>query len=157
MKLSGQDLRVSTDDGRKIIPHVVEPSFGIERTIAGILLHCFVEDKERGWDWFKFPAVIAPYTASVFPLVRKDGLPEKAKEVYNDLNECFDVFYDEKGSIGKRYARSDEIGTPFAITIDYQTLEDNTVTVRNRDSTKQIRVDIDHLEIFLKRTLKSLQ
>jgi len=157
MKLSGEDLTVLTEDRRKIMPHVVEPSFGMERTIVGILLHCFVMDKKRGWNWFKFPAVIAPYTAAVFPLVNKDKLPKKAREVYDNLRKHFDIFYDDKGSIGKRYARSDEVGTPFAITIDYQTLEDNTVTIRNRDSTKQIRVDIDHIKIFLDKTLKSLK
>jgi len=157
MELSGKDMTVLTEDNRKIIPHVVEPSFGIERTIVGILLHCYIEDKKRGWNWFKFPAVIAPYTAAIFPLVNKDGLPKKAKEVYDKLRENFDVFYDDRGSIGKRYARSDEIGTPFAITIDYQTLEDSTVTIRNRDSTKQIRVDIDHIKIFLDKALKSLE
>jgi len=150
MKLSGKDLTVLTEDGRKIIPHVVEPSFGIDRTIAGILLHCFIEDKERGWNWFKFPPKIAPFIAAIFPLVSKDGLPEKAKEIYEMLRKEFDVYYDEKGSIGKRYARADEIGIPFGITIDYQTLEDDTVTIRDRDTTKQERVKISELPGILK-------
>jgi glycyl-tRNA synthetase len=157
MQLSGKDLTVVTDDGRKIIPHVVEPSFGVDRTIAGILLHCFVEDEKRGWNWFKFPVNIAPFIAAVFPLVNKDGLPEKAKGVYQILKKDFDVFYDDGGSIGRRYARSDEIGTPFAITIDYQTLEDGTVTIRNRDSTKQIRVGVDDVKHFLEKVLKNLE
>jgi len=157
MNYSKKDLTVLTDDGRKIIPHVIEPSFGIERTIAGILLHCFVEDKKRGWNWFKFPAKIAPYTAAIFPLVNKDDLPKKAKRVHDLLKKEFDVFYDDKGSIGRRYARADEVGTPFAITIDYQTLKDETVTVRNRDSKKQIRLNISDLKIFLEKTLKSLK
>lgn len=157
MNYSKKDLTVLTDDGRKIIPHVVEPSFGIERTIAGILLHCFVEDKKRGWNWFKFPVKIAPYTAAIFPLVNKDGLPKKAKKVHSLLKKDFDVLYDDKGSIGRRYARADELGTPFAITLDYQTLEDETVTVRNRDSKKQIRLNISDLKIFLEKTLKSLK
>jgi len=157
MEFSKKDLTVLTDDGRKVIPYVIEPSFGIERTIAGILINCFVEDKERGWNWFKFPAKIAPYTAALFPLVNKDNLPKKAVEVYQMLNKDFDIFYDDKGSIGKRYARSDEVGTPFAITIDYQTMEDDTVTVRNRDSKKQIRLNISDLKIFLEKALKSLE
>ena len=157
MKHSGKDLTVLTDDGRKIVPAVVEPSFGIERTITGILLHNFVEDKKRGWNWFKFPVKIAPYIAGIFPLVNKDGLPEKAREVFESLRKDFDVFYDNSGSIGKRYARSDEIGTPFGITVDYQTLKDDTVTIRNRDSTKQVRVHISDLKVFLEKTLNSLK
>jgi len=144
MKHSGKDLTI-VEDGEKIVPHVVEPSFGLDRTFYAILLHCFVEDKKRGWDWFKFPAKIAPYVAAVYPLVSKDGVDEKAREVFNSLKCCFDVFYDEAGSIGKRYARSDEIGVPIALTVDYQTLKDNTVTLRNRDDTKQIRVEVKKL------------
>jgi len=155
MKHSGKDLTVLTEDRRKVIPHVIEPSFGIERTIAGILFHNFVEDKKRGWNWFKFPVNIAPYIAGVFPLVNKDGLPEKAREIYEMLKKDFDVFYDESGSIGKRYARADEIGTPFGITIDYQTLKDGTVTVRNRDTTKQIRVNVSDLNLFFTKVLNS--
>jgi len=154
MKLSGKDLTVLTDDGRKVIPHVVEPSFGIDRTIAGILLHTFVEDKKRGWNWFKFPVKIAPYTASVFPLVNKDDLPKKAKSIYKTLMKKFDVLYDESGSIGRRYARADEIGIPFSITIDYESLENKTCTIRHRDTTKQIRVKIDDLIKILERLIK---
>ncbi len=154
-KFANTDLSVQTDNG-KVIPHVVEPSFGVERTLAGVLLHNYVEDKERGWNWFKFPAKIAPYICGVFPLVKKDGLAEKAQGIIEDLKkDGFDVFYDESGSIGKRYARADEIGTPFAITIDYDTLKDNDVTLRNRDTQKQIRINIDDLKIFLERALKS--
>ncbi|MFN6991778.1 MAG: glycine--tRNA ligase, partial [Fervidobacterium sp.] len=152
-KLSGQDMSVALDDGSKVLPHVVEPSFGIERSLYAIMLHCYVEDKQRGWNWFKFPVKIAPYIAGIFPLVNKDNLPEKAKEIHNKLKMKFDVFYDDSGSIGKRYARADEIGTPFGITIDYQTLEDNTITVRERDSTKQTRMKIDELEKFLEKQL----
>ncbi|MEM5870667.1 MAG: His/Gly/Thr/Pro-type tRNA ligase C-terminal domain-containing protein, partial [Candidatus Aenigmatarchaeota archaeon] len=87
----------------------------------------------------------APYTLGVFPLIARDGLPEKAREVFEMLRKEFDCFYDESGSIGKRYARADEIGVPFCITIDHKTLEDNTVTIRNRDTTEQIRVKISEL------------
>jgi len=151
MQFSKKDLTVLTDDGRKLIAWVAEPSFGIDRTIAGILLHCFVEDKERGWNWFRFPAKIAPYTTAVFPLLNKDGLPEKAREVYHLLKKDFDVFYDDSGSIGRRYARSDEIGTLIAVTCDYQTLDDDTVTLRERDTTKQIRIKIKDLTSILKQ------
>jgi glycyl-tRNA synthetase len=145
MKLSGKDMTVLTDDGRKVMPHVVEPSFGVERTLMGIFLHCFVEDKQRGWNWFKFPAKIAPYTAAVFPLVNKDGVDKKAEEVYEILKKCFDVFYDDGGSIGRRYARADEIGTLFSVTIDYDSLDKKTCTIRDRDTTKQIIVKIDEI------------
>jgi len=153
MQHSGVNLTILTDDGRKIIPFVSEPSFGIDRTIAGILLHCFVEDKERGWNWFKFPAKITPYPVAVFPLVNKDGIPEKAKEVFEMLKKEFDVLYDDGGSIGRRYARTDEIGTIFAITIDYDSLENDTCTVRHRDTTKQIRVKIKDLVSIINRLI----
>ncbi|MFH8080288.1 MAG: glycine--tRNA ligase [Candidatus Aenigmatarchaeota archaeon] len=147
-KFSKEDLSVSIN-GKKIIPHVVEPSFGLERILYAILLESFVEDKERGWNWLKLPKMLAPFIACVYPLVSKDNLPEKAREVYEMLKKDFDVFFDESGSIGKRYARADEIGVPFCITIDYQTLKDGTVTVRDRDTTKQIRIKIDELPEFL--------
>ncbi|MCD6092455.1 MAG: glycine--tRNA ligase [Candidatus Aenigmarchaeota archaeon] len=150
MKNSGCDLSVMTDAGKKIIPHVVEPSFGIERTVAGILLYTFRREKERGWNWFKFPSKIAPYIAGIYPLINKEKLPETAKEIYKTLKNDFDVFYDDRGSIGKRYARADEIGTLFGITIDGQTLKDNTVTIRNRDTTKQTRVSIKDIRNVLK-------
>ncbi|MEM7819060.1 MAG: glycine--tRNA ligase [Candidatus Aenigmatarchaeota archaeon] len=152
-KHSGEDLKIE-DDGKRIIPHVIEPSFGIDRTIYAVFLYSFVEDKERGWDWFRFQPKIAPYLAAVFPLVSKDKLPEKAKEIYENLKKCYDVLYDESGSIGKRYARVDEIGVPVAITIDYQTLKDGTVTLRNRNDTKQVRVNEKDLVNILWKILE---
>ncbi len=145
MKMSGVDLSVALDDGTKVVPHVVEPSFGIERPIYGILLYCYRDGKDRGWEWFAFPPAIAPYSVGVFPLVNKDGLQEKAKKIFELLNKYFDVFYDDKGSIGRRYARADEAGIPFGITIDYDTMENNTVTLRYRDTTKQDRAKIEDL------------
>jgi glycyl-tRNA synthetase len=153
MKFSGKDLTVLTDDGRKIFCHVTEPSFGIERTIAAILLYCFREGKDRGWSWFAFPPKIAPYHFAIFPLVNKDELPKKAEEIYNILKKEFDVYLDSSGSIGRRYARADEIGTFGNITIDYQTLEDSTITLRERDTTKQIRIKIAELSNVLKNFL----
>lgn len=144
MKNSGENFSM-VEGEKKIVPHVVEPSFGMDRTIYAILLFSLVEDKKRGWDWFRFPTMISPYLVAVFPLVSKDGLPEKAREIFGELKECYDVIIDESGSIGKRYARADEIGIPYAITVDYQTLKDNTVTIRSRDTTKQARVKIDDL------------
>jgi len=151
-KHSGEDFSV-LDDGEKVVPHVVEPSFGVDRTIYAVLLYSYRNGKERGWEWFKLPPTIAPYVAGVFPLMTKDDLPKKAAEIYESLRTEFDVFYDEAGSIGKRYARSDEIGTPWAITIDYQTLKDNTVTIRERDTAKQIRVNANELASIIRTLL----
>jgi glycyl-tRNA synthetase len=139
---SKTDMSVTTDDGRRVVPLVVEPSFGFERTFTGVLLHCYREDKERGWDWFAFPARIAPFTAAILPLMKKDGLSEKAEEVAAEVGKMFDVTYDEGGSVGKRYARYDEIGVPYCVTIDYDSLDakKDTVTIRDRDTTKQILV-----------------
>jgi glycyl-tRNA synthetase len=153
MKHSGEKFEVM-DGKEKIVPHVVEPSFGIDRTIYGILLYCFRDGKERGWEWFEFPPKIAPFTMAVFPLVSKDGIPEKAKEIYASLKKRFDVFYDEAGSIGKRYARADEIGTPWTVTVDYQTLKDGTVTIRSRDTMEQIRVDAKDLASVVQKMLE---
>jgi glycyl-tRNA synthetase len=138
MKLSGQDMTVNID-GKKFIPHVIEIAYGIDRPIYCLLESCYAEEAER--TIFKFPKEIAPYAAGIFPLVQKDGLPKKAREVFNALKERgLYVFYDESGSIGKKYARADEIGVPYCITIDYDTLKDDTVTVRERDSKSQRRV-----------------
>ncbi|MCD6483438.1 MAG: glycine--tRNA ligase [Candidatus Aenigmarchaeota archaeon] len=148
-KCSGEDLSITTDNGRKIIPHVVEPSLGIERTLLSILWYSFKEKGEdRGWNWLKLPYHLSPYLVAVFPLLsNKEELVSKAREVFETLRKEFgnDVLYDEKGSIGKRYARVDEIGVPFAITIDHQTLEDNTVTIRFRDTKTQERIAIDKI------------
>jgi len=144
MKHSGEDFSI-VDNGEKIVPNVVEPSFGLDRTVYAILLHCYREGEDRGWEWFQFPPKIAPYVAGIFPLMNKDGLQEKAMEVYSQLKQCYDVFYDGSGSIGKRYARADEIGTFLNVTVDYDTLKDGTVTIRSRDTTKQVRVKIEDL------------
>jgi len=152
MKHSGENFSI-VEDGKKVVPHVIEPSFGIDRTFYAVLLYCFVEDKERGWDWFNFPPKIAPFHCVVYPLVSKDGLPKKASEIYEILKKDFDVIYDEAGSIGKRYARSDEIGVPFAVTIDHQTFKDKTVTLRDRNSTQQKRVKIKELPRILRQLI----
>jgi len=150
---SKEDLSYVFEDGRRIIPHVVEPSFGIERTIYAILLYSFVEDKERGWDWFKFTPKIAPISVAVFPLLNKKEMTNKSLEIFDKLRREFDAIFDKSGSIGKRYARADEIGIPYCITIDHQTLEDNSVTIRDRDTTKQERVKIEELPMKLKNLL----
>lgn len=152
-KFSNKEIFI-VEEGKKIVPHVIEPSFGIERTLYAIFQHSFKKDN-REWYFFKFKPRIAPIKVSIFPLVKKDGLDEVAKKIYKDLKNYFDCIYEEKDSIGKRYARADEIGIPFAITIDYQTLEDNTVTIRNRDNSQQFRVKIEELKSTLQKLLLS--
>ncbi|MEM3507226.1 MAG: glycine--tRNA ligase, partial [Candidatus Bathyarchaeia archaeon] len=138
--------------GKKFIPHVVEPSFGVERLIYATLEYAYTKIKDR--DVLKIPPEIAPIQVIVLPLVNKNGLQEKAKEVYSMIAKSgFDVEYDDSGSIGRRYARADEAGIPLAITIDYQTLKDETVTIRDRDTWRQIRVPISRLEETIKSFL----
>ncbi len=144
MKASGKDLSI-VEGEKKIVPHVWEVSEGIDRTLFLVLMHSYREGQERGWNWFALPPKIAPYAVAIFPLVNKDKLPEKAKEVYETLVQRFDAYLDESGSIGKRYARADEIGVPWCVTIDHDSLEKDDVTIRDRDSTKQIRVKIKEL------------
>ena len=144
-KFSGKSHKVFIN-GRKFVPHVLEVSFGIDRIFYSLLDVFYKEDKEREWDWLKLPPKLAPYKVAVYPLVKKDGIEEKAKKIFEDLKLCFDCVFDSSGSIGKRYARADEVGIPFCITIDYQTLEDRTVTIRDRDTKKQVRVKISKLK-----------
>ncbi|MHA1398919.1 MAG: glycine--tRNA ligase [Candidatus Heimdallarchaeaceae archaeon] len=137
-------------NNKKVLPHVVEPSMGIGRILYSVLEHCYREDNSREWSWFQFPASIAPIEVAVYPLMKKDGLAEFAQDIHSDLKDAgFLSFYDESGKIGKRYARADEIGILYCITVDYDTLEDNTVTIRDRDSTEQVRVPVEELEDIL--------
>lgn len=134
------------------IPHVIEPSAGADRATLAFLCESYDEDEAPDENGklqtrvvMRFHPRLAPVKAAVFPLVKKDGMPEVARQIYRDLKSHFNVFYDEKGAVGRRYRRQDEIGTPFCITVDGQTLEDQTVTVRDRDSLDQWRVRIDDL------------
>jgi len=149
MANSGKDMTCLEGD-EKVLPHVIEPSFGIDRTFYAILLYSYRDDG-RGWEWFAFPPRIAPYLCAVLPLVSKDGLPERAEELFNALRSEFDVAYDDSGSIGRRYARSDEVGIPYCVTCDYQTLEDSTVTIRNRDDSSQVRTSASYLPEALRK------
>ena len=142
-KLSKQSMEVNIE-GRKFIPHVVEVAYGIDRPIYCVLESCLRED-ERG-AYFAFPTRVAPYKAAVFPLVKKDGLDERALEVFRLLRKSgVYAIFDRSGSIGKRYARADEVGIPYCLTVDYDTLTDGTVTVRSRDSKEQKRVKIEEI------------
>ena len=134
--------------GEKITPHVIEPSFGIDRILYCTLLHSFTESENK--DYFKFQKEIAPIQISVFPLLNKNELPKIGTEITETLrNEGFNVDYSTAGSIGKRYAKADEIGVPIAITIDFDSIEDKAITVRYRDSEKQDRIPISNLNEFI--------
>ncbi|HWE36341.1 MAG TPA: glycine--tRNA ligase [Isosphaeraceae bacterium] len=126
----------------QFVPHVIEPSAGADRATLAFLCEAYTEDEVGGESRtvLKFHPRLAPIKAAVFPLVKRDGMPEKAEAIYRDLKKHFNVFFDEKGAIGRRYRRQDEIGTPFGITVDSQTLADGTVTFRDRDSCRQWRV-----------------
>ncbi len=145
---SGKDLTYFDDQTReRFIPHVIEPSAGADRATLAFLCEAYNEDEapdEKGVAtkrvFLKFHPRLAPVKAAVFPLVKKDGMPEIAKEIYSAIKPHMNVFYDEKGAVGRRYRRQDEIGTPFCITVDGQTLTDGTVTIRDRDTLKQWRV-----------------
>jgi glycyl-tRNA synthetase len=147
-----KQIYIDDNTKEKYIPYIIETSAGCDRTILTILVDAYEEDPSRGEKSavLKFSPKIAPLKAAVFPLVKKDGMPEIAQNIYNELRKKFKVFYDEGGSIGRRYARMDEAGCPFCITIDGQTLEDETVTIRDRDSMKQNRHKIDALTDYIK-------
>ena len=159
-KFNGKDIsqfvrvleREEKVTGVHFIPHVVEPSFGVERCLYLTVLNAYKE--KEGRVVLSLPKNLAPYDVAVFPLLEKEELIKKAKEIYNHLKEKYDVIYDDVGSIGKRYARVDEIGVPYSITVDPTTLIDNTVTIRDRDTWKQIRVEVNKLDEVLDRLFK---
>lgn len=148
MKASGVDLTyMDPQTGKKFIPHVIEPAVGITRLLLMVLCDAYTVDDQKNRIVLKLSKNIAPFRAAVFPLVsNKENIVSKAKEVFIKLSETYPVVWDDRGNIGKRYLSQDEIGTPFCITIDYQTLEDSTVTVRDRDTAEQKRVSIDELK-----------
>lgn len=140
----------TVERGRRFIPHVIEPSFGIDRLFYIALEYAYQTKEDR--TLLSFPPAIVPLQLGVYPLMSKDGLPEKASELHKLLlDEGFVVEYDEAGSIGRRYARADEIGVPLGITVDYDTMKDNTVTIRDRDSWKQVRSKIEDLPELLRK------
>jgi len=140
------------EDNEHILPNLYEPSFGIDRTLFMLMLTTWHNDGKR--TWLSLPPILAPYHVAVFPLVKKDGLDVKAEELAKTLRKRFDVIFDPSDSIGRRYARVDEVGVPFAVTFDYDSLKDGAVTVRNRDTTEQVRVKIAQLESWLAERLK---
>jgi len=134
------------------IPYVIETSIGLDRMFLAVFSYCYEEqdlstpEKQDSRVVMKFPAKLAPMKLAVLPLMKKDGLPEIARKIMDDCKSSFRCFYEEKDTIGKRYRRMDAIGTPFCVTVDHQTKEDNTVTIRYRDSMKQDRISIDQVK-----------
>src|SRR5699024_9831984 len=145
---TGFAVREEAITGEHVTPHVVEPSFGVDRLVYTVLDHTYREDEIEGESrsYLGLPPALAPTFVGVFPLMEKDGLGERAREIAADLrNAGFAVTYDDSGNIGRRYRRQDEIGTPYCLTVDYESLEDDSVTLRERDSTVQNRVPISDL------------
>jgi glycyl-tRNA synthetase len=154
-KASGKNMEYRPKDGSKpFVPHVIEPSFGVERAIMAVLVSAYHEDEIEGEKrtYLALPENLAPVKVAVSPLLKnKPELVKKAQEVYKTLKKEFgNVMYDDNGNIGKRYRRQDEIGTPYCITIDFDTLEDDTVTLRNRDTTKQERIKVTDIVTKIK-------
>lgn len=157
-RVSKQNLHVVDPvDNTKVLSAVFELSMGIDRSMYSILEHSYLEDIENERTVLTLRPYLAPILAGVLPLVTKDGLREKAQTIYSQLKLDFTVFYDESGSIGRRYRRLEEIGTPFAITIDRQTILDDTVTVRNRDTMLQNRIPISELKEYLNRAVHQFE
>lgn len=155
-KFSGKDLHYFDEStGKKYIPYVIEPTMGVERIMMVLLVDAYHESdgadgREKGEVVMKLNPTIAPIQVGVFPLVKKDKLPEMAKNIYKELTDKrIRAFYDESGSIGRRYRRQDETGTPWCVTVDFDSLEDGAVTVRDRDTLKQERVKIDELKNYI--------
>jgi glycyl-tRNA synthetase len=156
-KYSGKKLQYfDAEDNQNYIPYVVETSVGLDRMFLSVLSSAYKEEKlEDGSDRvvLRIPAALAPNKVAILPLMKKDGLPEKAMEIMNDMKFDFRCFYEEKDAIGKRYRRQDAIGTPYCITIDHQTLTDNTVTIRHRDSMKQDRVEVAAVKSIIQESV----
>jgi glycyl-tRNA synthetase len=151
-KYSGKSLKYFDDESKeKFIPYIIETSAGASRSFMAFLIDAYYEEEVNGEtrSVLRFHPRLAPIKAAIFPLVNKDGMPEVSREIEKELRKNFKVFYDDKGAVGRRYRRQDEAGTPYCITVDTQTLNDKTVTVRDRDTMIQERVSIDKLSGYL--------
>jgi glycyl-tRNA synthetase len=161
-KYSGKKIQYFDPElNQSYVPYVIETSIGVDRMFLSILAGSYCEEALEGGETrvvLKLPPALAPVKLAILPLVKKDGLPEKAREIMNELKFEFQCQYDEKDSIGKRYRRQDAIGTPYCITIDHDTLTDNQVTIRYRDTMQQERVPIADLSAIIgeKVSLKNL-
>jgi glycyl-tRNA synthetase len=153
-KESKQSMEVFDEKYKnKIIPRVIEPTFGIERIFLALLTKAYNYDSERQNIVLKLPAILSPIKAAIFPIVKRDDLEKLSSHIVCELKKDFHVTSDLSGSIGRRYARNDEIGTPYCITVDDESLKDKDVTIRDRDTKKQIRVKIDELPNVLKKLI----
>ena len=154
-KFSGIDLSYN-EDGNKLIPWILETSMGVGRVFLAVMAEAYnveeVKDGERVV--LKFPKKLAPVKVAILPLSKKEELNKPARDVFNQLKDKFMCQYDETQSIGKRYRRQDEIGTPYCVTFDFDSLEDKAVTVRDRDTMEQERIKIGELEVYLSEKLK---
>ncbi|MBO5685298.1 MAG: glycine--tRNA ligase, partial [Alistipes sp.] len=152
-KFSGKKIQYfDPETNESYVPYVVETSIGVDRMFLQVMSAAYTEEALEGGDQrvvLKFPAALAPVKVAVLPLVKKDGMPEVARKIVDELKYDYNVIYDEKDSVGKRYRRQDAIGTPFCVTVDGQTLEDGTVTVRHRDTMQQERVEISALRAMV--------
>jgi glycyl-tRNA synthetase len=162
IKYSGADLYYRDENGEKFIPHCIEPSFGLTRTVLAVLIEFYSEEeiKTIGGEKetrvvMKFPVTLAPVKIAILPLSKKEELISVSREIFSRLKENYMVEHHLSGSIGKRYRRQDEIGTPFCVTVDFETLNDQAVTVRDRDTMKQERIEIAKLEEYFKEKLKN--
>lgn len=156
MKASGVDLNFrDPKTNQKFIPHVIEPTFGLSRLLITMIVNAYHEEEINGKSRtvLKIKPSLSPVKAAIFPLQKDEKLKGAAEKIYNELKDKFMVEFDDSGNIGQMYRRQDEIGTPYCITIDYQTLEDETATVRERDTMKQERVNIGKLEEYIKKKL----
>ncbi len=166
-KYSGKKIEYfDPEENKSYTPYVIETSIGVDRMFLSVMCHSYEEEKLPNGETrtvLHLPAALAPVKLAVFPLTKKDGLPEKAQEIINDLKFHFNCQYEEKDQIGKRYRRQDAIGTPYCVTVDHQTLEDNTVTLRHRDTMEQERVNIADLrsiiedKVSIESLLKNLE
>ena len=155
---TGKDLRYFDDQSReKYIPYVIEPALGVDRAVLTFLCEALVEDDVEGETRtvMRLHPALAPIKAGIFPLIKKQGLPDIAHKLEEELKDTFNVYYDEKGAIGRRYRRQDECGTPFCITVDFDTKEDDTVTVRDRDSLSQDRIALAQVKTWLQERIPS--
>ncbi len=157
-KFSGKKLRYHDPElNKSYVPYVVETSIGLDRMFLSVLSNSYTEETLEGGTTrvvLKIPPVLAPYKIAVFPLTKKDGMPEKAREIMDKLKVDYMCYFEEKDAIGKRYRRHDAIGTPYCVTVDHQTLEDNTVTIRERDTMKQERINIDDISSVVSNRLR---
>lgn len=166
-KFSGKSIKYfDPETNESYVPYVIETSIGVDRMFLSVMCHSYQEEELEGGDKrivLRLPAALAPVKCAVMPLVRKEGLPEKAREIVNLLKFHFNTSYDEKDSIGKRYRRQDAVGTPYCVTVDFDTLKDNKVTLRHRDTMQQERIDISELcahiedKVSIVSLLKKLQ